>query len=345
MGCGGTGRSHATAYDSIDRTTVVAAADVNPSARRAFADRFDVSAVWSEYDELLDEEALDVVSVCTWHSTHAEIMIEAAEAGVDGVLCEKPMSTSMGETHDMIDAADRNDVKLAVSHQRRFDPLNETARRLLADGAIGAPVSVSVDSQSGLLNLGSHMVDLSRYLLGDPEADWVMGQVERKTDRYERREPVEDRCIGQICFEGGVRLTQESDMPGPDIGDASLRVTGTDGVLQLEFGSSATVINENGVTEYAPDTERSKRVALVRELVEWMDGERETHRCSGRQAARTMEILMSIYESTRRNTVVRLPLETRANPLELLIEDGELQPDYPGRYDIRLPYASVRDRE
>lgn len=343
VGCGGIGRAHAAVYRDLDRTTVAAAADLDSSTLAAFADRFDVDATYGEYADMLGSEDLDLVSICTWHSTHAEITIEAAEAGADGILCEKPMSTSVGETRDMIDAAERNDARLAVAHQRRFDPLNETARDLIADGAIGDPVTVTVGNDDGLLNFGSHMVDIARYLLGDPETDWVMGQVQRRTDRHERGEPIEDRCLGHVCFDDGVRLTYESDMPEPDLAGGCLRVTGTEGVLTLDFRSSVTVVNGEGASEYEPDSSASTRPALVRELVEWMDGERETHRCSGVQAGETMEILMGFYESVRTNGVVHAPVETRANPLKLMIEDGSLPVERPGKYDIRLPYASVLD--
>lgn len=344
VGCGGMGRAHANAFQDTDRATVVGAAEVNESVREAFAEQFDVP-VYAEFGELLGEASLDIVSVCTWHSTHAEITIEAAKAGVDGVLCEKPMSTSMGEARDMIDAADRNDAKLAVAHQRRFQPIHETARELLAEGAIGDPVVVTAANDDGLLNFGTHMVDLARYLLDDPGTEWVMGQVERRTDRHERRVPIEDRCVGHVCFEDGVRLVYESDMPGPDLGEASLRVTGTAGVLRLDLGTSVTVVNGDGIAEYEPEPSGSARRTLIRTFVEWIEGGREDYRCRGSEAGNTMEILLSIYESARTNGVVRTPLETRANPLECMIEDGELPLDHPGRYDIRLPYSSVRERE
>lgn len=51
---------------------------------------------------------------------------------------------------------------------------------------------------------------------------------------------------------------------------------------------------------------------------------------------------MALYESVRTNGVVFAPMRTRENPLERMVEDGDLPVEYPGAYDIRLPYASVR---
>jgi predicted dehydrogenase len=342
VGCGGMGHAHATTYDTHERTEVVAAADLDDEARTAFAEEFDVDATYEDHAAMLAAEDLDVVSVCTLHSTHAALTVDAAEAGVDGVFCEKPMATSLGEAEDMVDAAERNGVKLTVGHQRRFDPVHERARDLVADGAIGEVESVAARKSGGLLNWGTHMVDLTRFVLGDPDHEWVFGQFERTTDRYERGEPIEDRCLGQVAFESGARLTLETDTPGPAAGEGDLRVYGSGGVLSIDLGSSVTVVNEDGRSEYAPDAERRGRLAYVDQFLAWLDGDRDDHRCSGARALDTMEILMSVYESRRTGGVVHAPLETRASPLKEMLESGDLPLETPGKYDIRLPYASVR---
>lgn len=339
------GRSHAIQYQRHDRTDVVAVADLDGDARSELADEFDVPGTYEDHTAMLADGGLDVVSICTWHSTHAEIAISAAEAGIDGIICEKPMATSLGESRDMLDAADRNDAKLAVSTQRRFDPVHETARDLIANGAIGTPRAVTAQKGGGLLNWGTHIVDITRYILGDPDYEWVMGQVERRTDRYERGLEVEDRCVGQICFEGGARMTYEGDMPGPDFDDVTIHFSGSDGVLELDLGSSITVVTESGTEEHTPSSDMSDRSAFLAAFVEWLDGDREDHRCSGPRAGVVVEVLMALYESARTGGVVEAPLHTRANPLKQMIETGDLPVEYPGRYDIRLPHGSVRDDE
>ena len=170
-----------------------------------------------------------------------------------------------------------------------------------------------------------------------------MGAVQRDTDRHERGEPIEDRCVGQVCFADGTRLTYESDMPAPGLDGPSLQVTGDEGVLELALGERVTVTNADGTTEYAPDPDRASRSRCVAAMLDWIEGERDDHRCSGARAVPTMEVLMSIYESARTNGVVHAPLETRTNPLVAMIEAGELPVERPGAYDIRIPYRSVRE--
>ena len=74
------------------------------------------------------------------------------------------------------------------------------------------------------------------------------------------------------------------------------------------------------------------------EFIDWMDGTIETHRNNGKQARLIMELMMAIYESARIRDVVELPMTTGENPLDLLVEDGSLPVEVPGRYDIRAPF-------
>lgn len=343
VGCGSTGDAHARAYRNHDQTEVVAAAEPTESTREAFVDEFGVPSAYTTHTEMLAAEELDVVSVCTFHGSHAAITVDAAEADVSGVWCEKPMATCLGEARDMLDAAERNGTKLAVAHKRRFHPVHERARRLVADGAVGDPQFVTGAKSAGLLNWGTHVVDLVRFLLGDPDLEWVMGQVERQTDRYERGVPIEDRCVGQICFDDGTRMTYESDMPDPETGGPTLRITGSEGRLDLDLDTAVTVRDEDGTETYDPTPEfGSLYEPCLDGYVAWLDGEQDRHRCAGSEAYGVMEALMGIYESARTNAVVRAPVRTRANPLSVMIDDGDLPVEHPGPYDIRIPYGSVR---
>lgn len=343
VGCGAMGEDHARAYREDERTSVTAAAEPDDGTRKSFADEYDVSRTFAGYESMLKETDLDIVSVCTWSSTHARITVDAAEAGVAGVFCEKPMATSLGEAQAMIEAAERNDVVLTVGHQRRYHPVHETVRKLIADGAIGTPTLVRAAHADGLLNWGSHLIDLGRFFLNDPETAWVMGQFERETDRHERGEPIEDRAVGQVCFETGERLTIETDLPGPDATDSALQIYGTAGSIDVCLGSHVTLCNEQGTVEYAPETENPSRFAYLEDMLTAMNTDSHEHRCSGRQALSTVEIIMAIYESARTRGLVRTPLRTKANPLKVMLERGALAPEHPGEYDIRVPYRGLNE--
>ena len=106
--------------------------------------------------------------------------------------------------------AQRNNVKVAIAHQRRFNSAWTDARQLIAEGAIGEPKQIVCRGGQGLLNDCSHLFDMMRYVLSDPRAEWVIGNVERKTERYERETPIEDRSAGIIDLsEQRVRLLND----------------------------------------------------------------------------------------------------------------------------------------
>jgi len=339
IGCGGMGRSHSSNYAKNPRTELVAAMDIFEESAKKLAEQFSIPAVYTDYNEMFEKEDLDIVSITTWQSVRAEVTIAAAEAGVKGILGEKPMCASMGEANDMVEASEKNGALLAIGHNGRFSSANVELRKLVTEGAIGQPTMLFRSGVAGLLNRGTHAIDYMRYILGDPETLWVIGNTSRKTDRWERRVRCEDLCACLICFEGGARGIYEGDMPEPGVPAAI--IYGTEG--QIKSGEGGVLLLQNnkaaGWQEIKPQGDGMNQ---YQELIDWMDGKIEEHRSSGRQARATTEIMMAIYESLRIKDVVTMPLKTRENPLDLLVEDGTLPVLQPGRYDIRAPFPEQK---
>ena len=80
---------------------------------------------------------------------------------------------------------------------------------------------------------------------------------------------------------------------------------------------------------------------LAREAVDWVDGKVDDPLSTGAKGSATIEILMALYESARKRRRVELPLKTLANPLQLMVESGELPVEWPGAYETRA--RLVRD--
>ena len=337
IGCGGMSKNHAKAYTENPRTTLVAAMDINKDSAAKLSQDFSIPAVYTDYNELLEKEDLDIVSIVTWQGVRAEITIAAAEAGVKGILGEKPMASCLGEADDMIETCEKHGAKLVIGHQGRFSPKSVEIRRLIRDGAIGQPTLLHGRSKpnAGLLNIGTHVIDGWRYQLSDPETLWVIGQISRTTDKWERRTLCEDLCMGLICFEGGARGIYESDLPEPTISGTAIH--GTSGQIRNDADGRLVIQTDEskGWTEIQAAPEESNQ---FQELIDWMEGKIADHRSSGRQARYTMEIMMAIYESLRIKNVVNMPLETKESPLELMVQDGTLPVLTEGRYDIRRAF-------
>lgn len=332
IGAGSIGRAHASGYTQAQRIDLVACADVNEPQARQFAAQYGITSVYTDFRAMLDTERPDIVSVCTWHPFHAEMTIAAAARRPKAILCEKPMATSLGEAGEMMIACQRNQVKLAIGFQRRFLPAWCRAKELIADGAIGTPERVSHTRETGLLNATSHGLDCIRYILGDPRVEWVFGQVERKTDRYERDVRCEDCVAGFLMFEGGIQANFQTDLiPGSA---KWAFAQGTSGMLDFDDGWVRYFNEKTGGWKDVPVDKADPMVLQAEELVEWIE-RRCIHRGQAENGLWTMHMMMGVYESARCHEKVRLPLQTRANPLDLMVESGALPVERPGRYDVR----------
>ena len=346
IGCGDIGHAHAQGYLANPEVELRAVVDPVEPARRQFRAEYGVPEAYRSVAEMFAAFRPDVVSVCVWHRLHAPMTVAAAEAGVRAVICEKPMATSMAEVDAMIEACERADTKLLVSHQRRFTPGWERARALVAAGAIGEVHLAHGRGIDGLLNVGTHIIDGLLFIIGEPAARWVMGAVERDTDRFERDTPIEDRCMVLVELDGGAQLFVQNDLPtqrgviGAVGQGITLHITGSDGMLEARENCARTFTadSQGWRLDFSSDDVDTiggrANGRQVRELIRWLEGGPE-HRCAARHARQTTEIMMAAYESARRHRVVRLPVEELSYPLRAMIDEGRFDPATAGAYDIR----------
>ncbi len=349
IGCGSIARNHVKGYLNSGRYDLVALADLNESAMEDMDRMHNISTHhYTDAREMMARENLDVVSVCTWHSGHAPWTIAVANFKPKAILCEKPMADTIGKAEQMLVACRRNGVKLVIGHQRRFLPSYTLAKDLIADGAIGDVQQIVSFGGDGLPNYSSHQTDMYRYLLSDDECTWVMGNVERKTDMWERATRIENRAAGIFQFSKGARALLLSDLV-PNYYQGA-HIYGSKGMINLTT-NSLQLLNEatGGKWElHEPDgkffkvAEEGDRFEWLEggasqadELADWVEGKVNTHRGRGENGYKALEMIHAIYESARCHEMVVMPMQTRLNPLELMIDSGHLVPERPGRYDIR----------
>lgn len=331
IGCGWMGKSHAQAYAEMENVQMVAASDIHPKALAELQEEHGISSGYADYCEMLDKEDLDIVSVCSWPGLHAPMSIAAAEAKVPGIICEKPMARTLGEADAMIAAAEEHGSKLVIGHQGRFRTQTNAIRSLIQDGAIGRVEFLYIQQNGGLSNSSIHNVDYARYILGDPKVEWVMGSVERRTDRYERAQRIEDRAQALIGFAGGVRGVLESDI-GDDRRVQPCIVYGSHGSI-FPVSNGIRLLTGDGSKDIS-FKEPNAQAAQAKELIEWMEGRRE-HRGHAQNGRQALEVLLAISASTYTRGIVNFPLEITDYPLDLAIDDGVLPVEEPGAYDIR----------
>ena len=343
IGCGSIGQAHMQGYERLDNVDVVAVVDPLEAARNMYMTEYGIPNGYATVAEMLEKAEPDIVSVCVWHLLHDTVTAEVAAApSVKGIICEKPMAIGMGRADAMVDVCEANDVKLAISHQRRFTPGWEKAKELVEDGAIGIPLRADLRVKEGLANWGTHSIDGARYILGDPIAEWVMGAVERRTNKFERDTAIEDACMGLIHFDGSLQFFIQSDLWDRNSDAGKFFIRGTEGMLHitetvLKLFNAKTGGWKNvglGLQEGDQAIGGNTNGAQTRELIEWIETGKES-RGSGRIARDTVEVMMAMYESARHNKVIHLPMQEKDYPLDLMIDEGKLPLEDEERYDIR----------
>ena len=199
IGTGSIAREHLKAYKKNPHVEIYALCDLNADLVAQRAEEFGVPAerTFTNCEEMLKLPEIDAVSVCTWNAAHAPCAIAALNAGKH-VLCEKPMAMNAEEARAMKEAADRNGKLLMIGFVRRFgndcdilmdlisnDQFGEIyyakATYLRRNGNPGGWFGDKARSGGGpLIDLGVHVIDLSRYLLGRPKPVSVYGATFRK---------------------------------------------------------------------------------------------------------------------------------------------------------------------
>jgi len=182
IGLGRMGRFYAhTLASSAPRVKLVAVADSDPKARAAVqAELGSKPRAFERADDVLALAEVDAVVVATPTSTHAQVLIAAAEAG-KAIFSEKPLALTLGDTHAALTAVERAGVPLQVGFMRRFDPAYRQAVAAIGAGQIGRPVTfkgvgrdptcppldyANPASSGGLVvDMGIHDFDLARWLM------------------------------------------------------------------------------------------------------------------------------------------------------------------------------------
>ncbi|HEU5316523.1 MAG TPA: Gfo/Idh/MocA family oxidoreductase, partial [Chloroflexota bacterium] len=187
--------SHAAGYALFPAAEVVAVCDLKPELLDQFRRNWDATwpgvATYTDYRALLERERIDLLSVVTPDHVHAQIVVDGAAAGVKGILCEKPIATSLADADRMIDACERHDVVMSINHHRRWEAIYHAGLEQLRapDGSPGplGPVQRIVATfgapRGMLFRNGTHLIDTVCWLAG-AEPEWVAGALDPEHDDY-----------------------------------------------------------------------------------------------------------------------------------------------------------------
>lgn len=295
----------AAAFAAVPTSQIVAVFDHDAATRDAFLACWGEMPAYSDYQQMIDQVCPDIVCIATRQTLHADQVEAAAAGGVRGILCEKPLATSMGEAQRIIAACRRYGVTFSYGLDRRWFPYHRMLFDLIGGGAIGEVRAVVAFGLSSLLFQGCHWFDRVLEIAGDPEISWVTGNVETvdalPTTSSRRLDPP-GSC--HALFANGVEafVSPAGYSRGFDLG---LDVVGSRGRLAV-LGEGAVTrlwsVGDDGRTPVARDVPATESTApwpaLVQDLVDSMEQRRPT-RCDLDCARRATELTFAIHQSSR----------------------------------------------
>ncbi len=238
-------------FEAIPRTTVIAAAEANPSVLGRFVKDFPMRG-YADWRELLEQDRPDLAVIFLPHADCPDAAVACAERGVH-VLVEKPMAASAEGVRRMIGAAEKAGVILSTPYVWRYHPVVRQIKKLIEGGVTGRIVGCEgrcaagrlsryIEGNAGwmlekarsgggpMFNLGVHWIDLYRWLLAD-EVTEVIGKTVRVNQQYD----IEDNSFALLTFSRGTVLALDISYTVPDSfpfgRDLYLALRGTAGVI------------------------------------------------------------------------------------------------------------------
>ena len=222
---------HVKAFRQHGGFEVTACIDPNTEKRQAFQSHWQVpngSASWQDLPH--EAGAFDVISICSPTEAHFGDIEAALASKPRLIFCEKPVSMCMVQTQQSVTECANQQVLLAVNHSRRWSPEVLQLKQQLAQGHWGAVRSVSAVYNKGMLNNGSHMIDLLLNLFGSLHITNV-GQV--VFDHFDA-DPSVDACLQTT---DGVRI-QLNLAHAQDYAFFEMQIVTEKGVIAMEDGGA-----------------------------------------------------------------------------------------------------------
>ena len=189
LGCGFWSKFQIGAWSELDGVELVAVYNRTISKARAIADYFNVPGIYDNPEELFAKEELDFVDIITDVDTHAFFVEMSVRYGIKNIICQKPMSSDFETAKKMVDLCNRSGVRLYIHENYRWQAPVRRFRQIIDSGVIGKPFKAKVSFLSGypvfdnqpflmeldhfiLTDMGSHVLDVVRFLFGECEALW-----------------------------------------------------------------------------------------------------------------------------------------------------------------------------
>jgi predicted dehydrogenase len=203
IGTGGISRTHMPGWAASPHAEVVAGADVNADILAEWGNLYGINRLSTDPADLLADPEISIIDICTPNMYHTELVVAALNAGKH-VICEKPLAVTPDEIRRMIAARDAAGRELMTAQHHRFSGISQAVKREVETGVLGnvyhargwmlrrsayipTPTFVYRRHAGGgaLIDIGVHILDLTLWLMGNPEPVSVSGVTRTELARRE----------------------------------------------------------------------------------------------------------------------------------------------------------------
>ncbi|GGE27575.1 inositol 2-dehydrogenase [Pullulanibacillus camelliae] len=251
---------HAHNYNhQIEQAELVAVCDPNEAAAKKAANLLKLTTYYTTYQEALSNDTIDAVIIACPTKFHKDIAVAAANAKKH-IFCEKPMAMNTEECDEMIEAAERNHVKLQIGFMRRFDESFQTAKEMVDAGEVGDVVLVKsltrgpskpqewmydISISNGPLGeVNSHDIDTMRWFSGSEfKTLFAVGGNFRNKEVKDRYPDFYDNVVMNGVFENGVLGSLDGAQYVQYGYDARVEILGTEGIITIGDIHETTVLS------------------------------------------------------------------------------------------------------
>ncbi len=268
IGAGRIGKVHAESITyHVKDAQVTAIADPFMSEETSlWAKNLGIQKIYKDYKEILKDDSIDAVLICSSTDTHADISVEAIKAHKH-VFCEKPISQDLGKIKEVMEALKDSDVKFQVGFNRRFDHNFEAVRNAVKEGKVGdvhivkitsrdpdAPPIEYVKVSGGMfLDMTIHDFDMVRYLTSSDVVEVYAAGTCLVNPAIKDAGDIDTAIITMKLANGAIAVIDNSRKA--DYGyDQRAEVFGSKGQVAVtnDTNSTAVISTSNGVTAEKP---------------------------------------------------------------------------------------------
>ncbi len=344
VGCGKIFDRHANAILSTKGAKIVAVSDKNSDRLQSVQKVYGLDKAYTNYEEMLEDPAVDMVVICTPSGMHASMSVNAIDHNKH-VLCEKPMAMSVKDAQKIIQLARAKDRHFFEVKQNRYSPAIQILKLAIVDGFLGKILlgnatvrwnrnqdyynqsdwfgTIAMDG-GVVLNQALHHIDLLYWMMGDPKS------VIAKTAVLNHAIEAPDTALAIIQFESGALGNLEiTTCAEPTNIEGSITIMGDKGTIKVG-GKSLDAFDIWNVKGYEkpeiPASILTNHACIYRDIVTLMSGEKLNVMIDGKEGIKSLLLAENILLSSRLNAEVAFNLGRKVRRISREIKPAMILP-------------------